>query len=52
MPMWSARQPWHETGYGLPLLVEVEAWVSMAQILRQHVNNTIFCDRTPAAWPA
>ena len=47
----AALQPWREAGCGLPLLVEVETWVDMAQILGKHVNNTILRDNTPAGWP-
>ena len=47
----AALGPWRQAGYGLPMLVEVETWVDMAQILGRHVNNTILRDHTAPGWP-
>ena len=47
----AALRPWREAGYGLPLLVEVEAWLDMAQILGKHINNTILRDHSAPGWP-
>lgn len=46
-----ALEPWRESGYGLPLLVEVETWADMAQILGRHLNNIILRDHTAPGWP-
>lgn len=47
----AALQPWRDAGYPLPLLVEVDSWLDMAQILGTHVNNTILRDHTMPGWP-
>lgn len=47
----TALAPWRSAGFGLPLLVEVETWVDMAQILGRHLNNIILRDHTAPGWP-